>query len=314
MNLNSIQKQRGIALLAVLAVSVTFSILIGAATVMIQRQHAIGSTAKQQFFVRAASHKKQQELIYLIATQRVTRAGISQGLNKDGQARVDGLFKDSFAHDEIRVDGNEYTAAINGVSISYSIQATSGLIPVNTSDPLWLRLWLQGYGVNNMEIRRLTDYLADYADEDQWARAAGREYYGIGDSQKHLPTNFLLQHCSELSKVWGWKTAIAKWGIKREECSLSRQPTININAMPRQLLKILFSKDGEALFDGRNENDWLYTPDDLHTRIAKSMKIKTEYISVSGSNSYIINVGDSSHYNTSVKIRRAKSKPFEIYF
>ena len=121
MNSKGLHHQQGIALLAVLAVSVALSLLITSATVMMQRQLNIGETAQGQFRQKVAAYAKVQELAYILATQRLTPAGVSSGKNETGSQRVEGRFISTLTNDEIRVDGFKYEDIIRGENIRFSI-------------------------------------------------------------------------------------------------------------------------------------------------------------------------------------------------
>lgn len=311
MNFNSKQSQKGIVLLAVLGVTVALTLLITAATTMMQRQLAIGEVAKQKFHQKAAVHKKSQELVYLIATQRITRAGVSKGVNQLGSNKVDGRFVSLFSGDEIRVDGFQYKETINGVSITYSIQAADGLIPVNMSDQLWLKMWLNSYGIDSFSVKKLSDNLADYADEDSWARPLGGEassYEVTG-----YPTNFLLQKCSELHNVRFWDEVIFAYEIDISNCNITRNASINVNAMPSSLLKKIIPDKWQYLLQKRAENNWLVTKDDVIKQIPRFTLMSDDYVEVVSDGRFTVNV-ESTFTSSSINVDRGRERasPFTL--
>lgn len=307
MSSKSLHHQQGIALLAVLAVSVALSLLITSATVMMQRQLNIGETAKQQFQEKVAVHKKSQELAYLLATQRITRAGVSKGENNAGARKVDGRFATTLTGDEIRLDGYVYNSNINGVSIQYSLQAEDGLIPINNSDQQWLKRWLQSYGLNDFEITTFTDQVTDFADPDSWAKPAGAERFDYVRATKKPPTNFLFQRCSELYYVFDAHTYIDEAAINTDECSLSRSPTVNLNAMPLNLLKRIFGKKGENTYIQRGNAGWLQTNTEAILSFNSLNNISENYVSIVSKGPVIIKV-NTKEVRKVLKVERGVNK------
>ena len=294
MNSKGLHHQQGIALLAVLAVSVALSLLITSATVMMQRQLNIGETAQGQFRQKVAAYAKVQELAYILATQRLTPAGVSSGKNETGSQRVEGRFISTLSNDEIRVDGFKYEDIIRGENIRFSIQATDGLIPINTNDQLWLKMWLSSYDIDSFLISKLADHLADYADEDDWSRPAGAEAFNYSTSSLSSPTNFLFQRCSELYQVFEAHTYIDEAAIDTDECSLNRSPTVNLNAMPLNLLKRIFGKKGENTYMQRSNAEWLQTNTEAILSFNSLNNISENYVSVVSKSSVIIKVSSES--------------------
>lgn len=307
MNSKGLHHQKGIALLAVLAVSVALSLLITSATVMMQRQLDIGETAKQQFLGKVAVYKKSQELAYLLATQRITRAGVSKGASSAGTRKVDGRFTSTLTGDEIRLDGYLYQSNVNGVSVQYSLQAEDGLIPINNSDQQWLIRWLQSYGLNDFEITTLTNQVADFADPDSWAKPAGAESFDYIREAKKPPSNFLFQRCSEMNHVLEARTQIIEKSIDTNECSLSRSPTVNLNAMPLQLLKNIFGNKGESIYMKRSNARWLQTTTEAILSFNSLNNISENYVSVISKSPVIIKVRSEEAKKT-LKVERGVNK------
>lgn len=307
MNFKSPNNQQGVALLAVLAVSVALSLLITSATVMMQRQLNIGEAAQIQFREKVAVYKKSQELAYLLATQRITRAGISRGTNSQGASRIDGRFASALTGDEIRLDGYSYIENVNGIDVTYQLQAEDGLIPINTSDQLWLKKWLRSFGMSDFEIARFADQTADYADPDSWARPAGAELFDYTRANYTQPSNFLFQQCSELFNLIKGRAVITSKAINTDECSLSRSPTININAMPQVLLRRMFGGKGGKLYKERSEDIWFYTGTEAILSLSSLNNVSDNYVSVVSKSPVLIIVqaNTSSHKQ---KVERGVNK------
>ncbi|WP_338518900.1 hypothetical protein [Alteromonas gracilis] len=296
MNSKSVQKQKGIALLAVLAVSVTLSILIGAATVVMQKQLSISEDARELAVGKAAVHAKTQELIYLLSTQRVTRAGVSKGSMENFSAKVDGVFTTLLTGDEIRADGHKYIEGTDELQITYSIQATNGLIPINSAEQFWLKKWLKGYGVDNFTAQKLADSLADFADEDNWTRPSGAETFSYNRNNYAPPTNFLMQTCSELYSVMHWNDAIKQYKLDLSECSVSRSGIININAINENLIKRLLSDSGLERAKVREANRWIINAQEASLTISSLTGVDDNRFTVTAKSQFIIEV--SGLYST----------------
>lgn len=296
MNSKSVHKQKGIALLAVLAVSVTLSILIGAVTVVMQKQLSIGEDAKQLALEKAAIHAKTQELIYLLSTQRVTRAGVSKGSVENSSAKIDGVFLSLLTGDEIRTDGHKYVEISNQTRITYSIQATNGLIPINSAEQFWLKKWLKGYGIDQFTTQKLADALADYADEDDWARPSGAETFSYKQNNHAPPPNFLMQTCSELYSVMHWYDAIEQYELDLSECSVSRSGIINVNAIHENLIKRLLSDSGHQRAKVRETSKWIMNTHEASLAISSLTGVDDNRFTVTAKNQFIIEV--SGIYST----------------
>ena len=311
MNFKRIENQRGVALIAVLGVSVILSLLVAGATILMEKQLELAENAKAQFIEKAATYKKSQELAYFIATQRITKAGISTGKNKTGANKVDGRFTATFTGDEVRVDGFLYEGAVDGTQVSYSIQAADGLIPVNTSNDFWLKKWLASYGVVGFNASKFTDRLADYADEDTWARPAGAEERSYGTAPP--PTNFLFQKCSEIYNVIGLKDIVDERNIDLNECSLNRSASVNINAMPLSLIKKLFKSKGESIYSARVQGSWLDSSSQVQNSIGALNAVASDYVSIISKGDFIIRV-TSPRNEVTIIVKRGirKLMPAEV--
>ena len=290
MNSRSLKTQNGVALLAVLAVSVVLSLLIASASVLMQKQLFVGLSAQQQFKDKVQAHKKTQELVYLLATQRITRAGVSRGKNESATVRVDGQFTTFLTGDEVRVDGYKYTQELEGTNLNYSIQAADGLIPINTNNQHWLKLWLKSYKLDDFNVAKLTDHLADYADEDTWARAAGAEEFSYRNSSLDEPTNFLFQTCSELNNVLLWGEIIEKLDIDLSQCSTERSPTMNLNAIPEKLLARLFPVHQQQLLSDRLNGVWLMSESEASSKVPYLTSIDSNLFSITSRRTFHITV------------------------
>jgi general secretion pathway protein K len=255
--------QKGAALLAVLVVAVIMVVLMGVASTMLESRLFLAQDAKQQFTDQVKVYTKQNELVYLLATQRVTAAGVSKGRN------IEGFLKDNednwllpIIGDEIRADGY-LNKEISG--LMYSIQNEDGLIPLNSAGQYWLIAWLKAKRVNSRVRAQYADGLADYADADNLRRPAGAEQLDYdknitSENQITLqPANYLLQSCNEIWGIAGWHTLLTKFPLFAQYCSLRRGTSINMNAIPISLWQSLWPSSAVKVAKLRDSNNWFLT-------------------------------------------------------
>ncbi len=301
-------RQSGAALLAVLVVSVVLVTLLASAALIMDNRLQLAEQARQQFTDGAAAYAKTNELIYLLATQRLTVAGISQGSNQQGlQRNEDGQFIQRISGDEWRTDGFIYEEG----NIQFSIQNENGLLPVNSAFQYWLKRWLQNKGYSNTEQAFLTDRLADYADADDWHRAGGaerRDYERLG---KRSPANFLLQQCAELYLVDRWPPVIEKHPAILGHCSLRRSPQLNINAVPLSLWQVLWPASAEKVAAARAAGDWVVHYQDAY-KIEPTLLLESEdRYSPLGGDRFVLSVkAPGTDYRLSIERGTKNARPF----
>lgn len=305
--------QQGAALLSALVISMMLVILVSVTANLMNKRLDVAETSLEKFEGMVSIHQKQQELFYLIATQRKTFAGVSTGKNKEGQARFEGVWLSPLSGDEIRVDGFEYEESINGIDIKYSIQAENGLIPINTSDSLWRRIWYNANKIDIGQISVLEDTLIDYADPDDWSRAAGAESSAYRREGLESPPNYLLQSCSELSNIIHWKDVIEEIPSLVNECSLSRSPRVNLNAVPLHLWKKLWPDSYEDIANARASGRWITDETSALAASPELLQIPPVYIYYKGISTFTINVHDKhSSVTTTIRTQRGLLPPFKL--
>jgi general secretion pathway protein K len=254
------KQQTGAALLAVLVVAVVMVLLLGVAANTLQSRLIIAQRSQHHIQDAALATAKLNELIYLITTQRSTVAGISQGALKGALLDDEGHWVHSIIGDEIRVDGFSYQ---QGNGVEYVLQNTAGLIPVNARGQYWLKYWLRGWGLSVVEQANYGDILADYADADNWRRPGGAEKEEYQKAVLSAPANFLLQTCSELRKLPLWRETINQHAEMLAQCNLSRSDSLNINAVPLFLWKVLWPESADNLYQQRMKGKWLLNHSDI---------------------------------------------------
>ena len=299
--MNSRQPEQGAVMLAVLAIAVVMSLLVGYASSTLNQRLELAQASLAKLKEIAVVEAKANELTYLIATQRVTVAGVSKGINASGLVREDDLWLKSTVGDEIRADGFLYKLA----DFEFSIQNEAGLIPINSSNQYWLRRWLSIHGYSPPNQNQLLAVLADYLDGDQVVRPRGRERLSS------YPGNFLAQSCKELRRIEEWRGLIERHPDFLASCGLRRTPSLNLNSVPVVLAETLWPNHMSKIVSSRKGGKWvtrdsaaiellpslINVPEDMYTRFGGS----TFIITISGKFSSIQrrvfrNIGPISAY------------------
>jgi general secretion pathway protein K len=287
-----INNNTGAALIAVLMIAVVMVVLMGTVSRLMDSRLQLAVASKQLFTGKTEVYAKRSELTYLLATQRLTAAGISQGINPQGTSTdKEGDWVLPIIGDELRADGEP---VIEKNDLRYSIQNESGLIPINTTSQYWLKNWLKKLGYSAAEQAHFVDTLADYVDPDDWRRPAGAEKAEYQDSRLNPPTNFLLQSCSELWKLISWQNMLVQHPQLLTLCNLNRFNILNINATPIQLWKIYWPNSVEKIVSQRLQGKWLLYKKDLLATEPNLLNEIEDYYSTLGGNQFQIEVSSKN--------------------
>lgn len=240
-------------------------VMMGYMSSVMNQRIELAENAKKQLWHAAAAHTKFSELSYMIATQKLSPAGFNQG-----KLRLDGF---GYSQQVPVQEGNN-----ESVTLEYTLQDTSGLLPLNSSDPYWLKFWLQQQGVVGYQQASLIDQLADYADSDSWQRPAGAESSAYIKEGLTAPANYLLQSTAELYRIPAWQSFLIQ-APSLSHFSLSRSPTINLNAMPLDLWQQLWPNSAGMVALHRSQGRWIRTDEDLLALEPSLLTIQDEYYS-----------------------------------
>lgn len=304
-----VHQQKGAALLAVLIIALVLVILMSVAAQTMQNRLTLASNSKQHLEASAAVQAKISELMYLLVTQRVTVAGISQGKAlRTNIDRENANFDISPLGDELRVDGFTYQLENGG---EFSIQNENGLIPINSSGQYWLKRWLKGYGYSVIEQANYADRLADYADPDNWRRPGGAELASYEEQGIAAPANFLLQSCNELWKVINWPSLLKQHSDMLLQCSLGRGDTLHLNAIPLDLWQILWPNSALKVSEERKQGKWLLTDSDILALEPSLLLLGENYISPFGGRKYRLKANrHNSSQNVNIEVGIGLLIPF----
>jgi len=287
--------QRGAALLAVLVVALVMVILMGVASNLLQGRLELAQGSKDAFYNKALVYTKRSELLYLLATQRHTVAGISREQSlvsetRDEQARY---FSVPIG-DEIRTDGFSYQEESG---LKYSIQNEAGLIPINSSSQYWLKHWLKTNSYRHSEQMQLADSLADYADSDNIRRPAGAEKGNYAsdkstgsDNSNNKPRNFLLQACTELWQVAYWEALLNRFPAFIKQCSLRRGGGLNLNAVPLSVWGNLWPNSVDKVRASRAQNKWFLSYSDIIAVEPSLLSVSEDYYTYLGNRTFKVHV------------------------
>ena len=287
MNTKFSTSQTGAALVAVIVVLLILTSLLVAATRIIETRLDLAAQAKASFEeeVNIVSHVN--NIAYLVATQRSTSAGISRGTSEKGAMRLGADWMHQVIGDELRVDGFE--EKINSTSpVTYSLQDEQGLIPVNTPNNFWKARWLTALNINGIEQRKLLDALIDYSDADNRKHPAGAEQAEYESNDLPPPTNYLLQTCTELNNVIYWRTLLENYPKMLGQCSLSRRPSVNINAVPEELLRLLWPNEADSVIRRRENGKWFANQSSAAASVSEIGTFQDDFVNFNSGSRFIL--------------------------
>lgn len=280
----SIAHQQGVVLLAVLVLMMIITLLISSASRLFDKNIEIAYRAKTSLEDAAIVHAKASEIMYLLATQRITDAGLSQGQNAEAHVTDDdGFFVLHMLGDELRLDGFWYREEEHDVE--FKIQSNAGLIGINSREQIWLKKWLETTKLTALEINRLLDSLADYADEDDDVRAAGTERDPEFPSQ-----NYLLQRCEQLFAIKYWQEFLLQYPEFLADCSIRRTASVDVNTLPLNLWKRLMPASYTRISEQRGRGVWFSRSEDALFIEPSLQNISDDYFSIKGEEGYTLTV------------------------
>ena len=230
------KSQGGFVLVSVVGVSALMLILAGVFNFFAEQEIEGAIRAKKLLVNKLDLKSTEQALLYLVATHRYTRAGLSLAEEDERDYIVDGDIETKPVGGEMRLDGTPY---IGFGSTVYYIRDLNGAFPLNAMDPTHLENLLLAWETDLATRRGLVDSLLDYIDVDQIERLHGTE----GRTDSVAPKNYLLRTVPEIRRVGGW----ARWLDNHPEFdpealfSVGWMSNINVNTLPGEHLRYLFS-------------------------------------------------------------------------
>jgi len=230
------KSEGGFVLVSVVGVSALMLILAGVFNFFAEQEIEGAVRAKRLLENKLDQKSTEQTLLYLVATHRYTRAGLSLVEEDESNYIVDGDINTNPVGGEMRLDGTPY---IGFGSTVYYIRDLGGAFPLNAMDSSHLENLLSAWEADTAKRRGLVDSLLDYIDADQIERLHGAE----GQTGSVAPKNYLLRTVPEIRRVKGW----ARWLDSHPEFdpealfSVNWKAAINVNALPAEHFRYLLS-------------------------------------------------------------------------
>jgi hypothetical protein len=202
--------QQGFVLAATLWTLAIMFIVVGIFHSYVQQKLQVGMQAKAHLQQRLDRHSTEQTLLYLLASSRMTRSGLTL---------------DSTAYQGIG-------------EIHFAVQDLAGLVAINVPNPLDLTAIIDKYDSNQVVRSQLISRLQDYVDANDIVGLSGAERDDYARLQLPLPTNDYLRSEAELFRVMGW----SDWLNTHPQIdwqtwfSVRKDSVMNLNSMPKTLL------------------------------------------------------------------------------
>jgi general secretion pathway protein K len=234
--MGAINQQRGFILAATLWVLAVMFIVVGIFHVYVQQKLQLGIQAKANLQQRLERHSTAQTLLYLLASSRMTRSGMTfkQQLDEEFTTEEGFIITDALG-DELSVDGSVYA----GIGQSrFAIQDLTGLLALNAPMRPDVMAIISKYDPSPVVATRLISCLQDYTDANELVSLSGAEREDYLRLKLPPPTNDYLRTEAEVLRVMGWGEWLAEhpqvdW---QNWFSIRKDSVVNLNTMPRALL------------------------------------------------------------------------------
>lgn len=289
--------QGGFVLVSVVGLSALMLILAGVFNFFAEQEVEGAIRSKTLLANKLDQKSTEQTLLYLVATKRFTRAGVSMIEEDERDYVVDGDVDTKPVGGEMRLDGTVYTGF--GSTVFY-IRDSLGAFGLNSQDGHHLEKLLSLWESDIATRRRLIDSLLDYTDVDRNERLYGSE----STTEDAAPKNFLLRTVPEIRRVKGW----ANWLDRHSEFdpetlfSVNWNAVINLNTLPPGHFKYLGSlsdADLHSLIEYRKEVSF-QSADDVLLASGGALSLEESYYRFMPSNKlrFTIVSADSKYSST----------------
>ncbi|WP_334021623.1 general secretion pathway protein GspK [Alteromonas sp. S015] len=253
----SIKKSSGFVLVASIWIMAALVLMVSTFAIWVESSL---NTAIEQNRTNAASidaSSTQQVLLYLLATQESTPAGITMPQETNSNPQEVGISLDDFlggasvvvddmGSKTVSVTGNELLTndtVYKGVeSALFSIKDMAGLIPINSPSSQHMEKFLLAAGVGEQQVQTLLMSLQDYIDKDDVVRPNGAEAFQYLRQGLTVLRNGPLRSKYELENVMGWKAVSDLWTNESALSSIEAVSTepYNINAISAKVAQVAF--------------------------------------------------------------------------
>lgn len=238
-------RQDGFVLLTVIAVLLVLVMLAAAAAATTDRVRDDQIRDDQLMAGQIDGFSTRATVLYLLATQRLTFGGLTVDdrvrLTAQEQAAKDAgedVLSNMPVGNELRLDGTAYHGLGDTV---FALQADSGRLSINWSNPLLLQRWLERLKVPAQEQGPLLARLADYQDANDLYRLNGAEAEQYRKANRPPPPDRPLATALELRQVLGWDKALEGLDDRQllDTVTVARSAQICINTAPASVLELL---------------------------------------------------------------------------
>lgn len=249
-------RQTGFILVTTLWILTALTVAIGFFSLWAQRAVELTQFLQIDRQGQIDAQSTQATLIFLLATQQLTVAGLTTPSREPLAAESPSL-PDEKPEEEgdklpILPQGNEIALddrVYYGLgSARFALQDQKGLINLNFSRKLFIRL-LGLLGVAGEEREGLLAKLDDYIDPDDLHRLNGAESYHYKQLGLPPPSNHLLRTPWEIKHVLGWQQQVSlwennRWGQLTTVAGYTGAP--NFNTAPALVLQSFAGVDAES--------------------------------------------------------------------
>lgn len=247
--MGAIKQQRGFILAATLWTLAIMFIVVGIFHAYVQQKLQLGITAKANLQQRLDRHSTAQTLLYLLASSRMTRSGLTFNQQQGELLQTeDGVLISDTVGDELWLDGTAYSG-INGTG--FSLQDSSGLLSINAPGAIEVASLVDKYESSRAVRTQLISCLQDYVDANDLVSLVGAERWDYERMQLPLPPNDYLRSEAELLRVMGWREWLSAhpqidW---QSWFSVRKNPALNPNTVPKSLLVHYFGLPNQLADD-----------------------------------------------------------------
>lgn len=230
------RSQQGFILAATLWTLAIMFIVVGIFHSYVQQKLQVGMQAKANLQQRLDRHSTGQTLLYLLASSRMTRSGMTFVQQRDEEfISEEGFLITDAVGDELTLD----SAVYQGIGTThFAVQDLAGLVAINVANPLDLSAVIDKYDPNRVVRTQLISRLQDYIDANDLVSLSGAEREDYARQKLPLPTNDYLRSETELFRVMGW----GDWLNTHPQVdwqtwfSVRKDSVMNLNTMPKTLL------------------------------------------------------------------------------
>ena len=246
--------RNGFVLVTVLWVVLLMFLLGVALDNYVSDQLEMAAESRQRLIDQIDQVSTEQALLYMLATHRQTRAGLVLRTELPGAHLLGGELNLAAVGGELKMNGTPYRGFGR---ILFSLQDESGLISLNTDNPALIALF-KYHGLADARLDLSLDRLRDYRDYDSLRRLNGAEKFDYEQLQIPPPSDDFLRSPNEYQRIAGWPDLLRDIGISNLPMWTTdiREPQLNFNTMPVDLVMKVADKPLELLNARRVESFW----------------------------------------------------------